>query len=180
MSRSKPVEDWDPYKDHIVEVVVETEAVQVYVLREAPRRVANAVQICFTPWGIGITGDLCPGGNDRGVWSQGGYGRAWFTRASSADYLAGKFLAEVWDRERARLELLDQADDEAQNAEVRAAYKTVAEDDWMDERGLYDALSAAGLDTSDELPGYGYREADVAMLLSLQARLRRHVEGGGA
>lgn len=176
MSRSKPLEGWDPYKDHLVEVVVETEAIQSYVLRERPMSGINAVQIVFTAWGIGITGDLCPGENN-GVWSRSYYGRDWFIKASSPAYLAGKFLNESWDADRARRELLDRASEEA---EIRAACKAVAEEDWMDERGLFEAMDAAGLDTSDGLPGYGYREADVAMLLSLQARLRRHVEGGGA
>jgi len=179
VSRSKPVEGWDPYKDHVVEVVVETEAVQVYELRERPDTNVNAVQIAFTPWGIGITGDLCPGKDNRGVWSRCRYGRDWFIGASSADYLAGKFLEQTWDEDRAREELRWHAKEE-DDRKRKAAYNEVAGSFWNNEHELYQEMVDARLDVDDGVPGCGYDEGDVAMLVSLQARLRRHLEGGGA
>lgn len=171
-------ERFDPYKDHLVEVVVETEAVQVYVLREAPKRNANAVQIAFTPWGIGITGDLCPGKDNRGVWSRNAYGRGWFLKAGGESYLAEKFLEESWDAKRAWDDLEAQLK-EADGARERKRLREVLDSPWEHEHELYEAMSEAGLETGDGVPGYDYRENDVAMLVSLQARLRRHFGDGG-
>lgn len=178
MSRSKAREGWNPYKDHVVNALVETETVQVYELRERPGSSVNAVQIAFTPWGIGITGDLCPGKDNRGVWSRNRSGRSWFTGESSADYLAEKFLDQSWDADRAREELREMAKDET-SRKRKAAYRELATGWWENEHELYEAMSDAGLDTGDGVPGYGDRSADLAMLVSLRDRMHRYLVDNG-
>lgn len=67
-----------------------------------PDQRAQSTLIIFSPEGIIITGDLCPGEN-RGVVSDYGYGLSWFVQDLNPDYLAEKFL-----RKRFVFEVADQ------------------------------------------------------------------------
>lgn len=172
----QPNPDHDPYVGHVVHVLAETRHVQVYDLRPADGSNVNQVLVTFGPSGIGISGDLAPGPSGEGVWSRnvGGRGcREWFVGASSRDYLAEKFLHKVWTAESARAQL--QAELE-RDPDPDRGLVDLLEDPWEQEHELYEAMQHMGCDTADGVYGHAYRESDIDLLVSLQARLRRHFD----
>jgi len=83
----------DPFETHELQVLVETDKVQVYRLAKPGTRI-DSVQITFSPEGIAIQGDQCVAGN--GVCSSYGYGRGWFAGQLAPSYLAEKFFPTEW------------------------------------------------------------------------------------
>lgn len=93
----------DSLKDHVLEQVLDTEKFRAFYLKKPGGGRMMSTLIMFTPEGIVITGDLCPG--QRGVISTLGYGLDWFAGKLSEDYLCQKFFQQGWHRELAEREL---------------------------------------------------------------------------
>lgn len=99
-------------KDHTLEQVLDTEKFKAFYMRPPGGGRMMSTLFLFTPEGIVIMGDLCPGhSGGNGVVSALGYGLRWFTEELSGDYLCQKFLQKGWHAELAREWCLDTARD---------------------------------------------------------------------
>jgi hypothetical protein len=68
-----------------------------YYMKEPEQGRMMSTLFVFTPEGIVIMGDLCPGGpGNRGSISNYNYGLGWFSRKQSEYYLCEKFLSREW------------------------------------------------------------------------------------
>jgi hypothetical protein len=157
---------------HRLEVVGDTPAVKVYRLA-APGTRMMSTQIAFTPEGIGIGGDFCPGGH--GVWSAYGYGLNWFRGSLSGDYLASKFLTRGWVPEYAAASIREWADDAdtERTAEQREGLRELAgqvDNDNMEPSEMRDRLRDLGEDCDDGIPGWAWDPRDHAALIAIQRR----------
>lgn len=87
-------------KDHILEQVLDAEKFKAFYLKNPKYGRMDSCLIMFTPEGIGILGDLCPGNDSRnsGVHAYG-YGLEWFVGRLSWSYLCEKFLCKEWNAE---------------------------------------------------------------------------------
>lgn len=90
-------------KDHVLEQVLDTEKFKGFYLKPPGRTRMMSTLILFTPEGIIICGDLCPGnrGANRGNVSAFGYALDWFASKLGEDYLCSKFLDKDWHEELA-------------------------------------------------------------------------------
>lgn len=71
-----------------------------YYMKEPGQGRMMSTLFVFTPEGIVIMGDLCPGGpGNGGSISSYGYGIGWFSRQQSEYYLCEKFLRREWQIE---------------------------------------------------------------------------------
>lgn len=90
----------DMVHDHILIEQGSTDRIRSFYLKHKDRQVYGRMQstyFLFTPEGIIITGDLCPGNDSRnsGVHAFG-YDLHWFAGRLSESYLCEKFLTESW------------------------------------------------------------------------------------
>lgn len=92
----------DMLKNHYLEQVLDTEKFKAFYLREPGMGRMQSCLFMFTPEGIVICGDLCPGNDSRnsGVHAYG-YGLSWFSQGLSGSYLCEKFLTKEWHPELA-------------------------------------------------------------------------------
>ena len=68
-----------------------------YYMRDPGQGRMMSTLLVFTPEGIVLMGDLCPGGpGNRGSISNYNYGIGWFSRPQSEYYLCEKFMAREW------------------------------------------------------------------------------------
>lgn len=96
-------EDYDEmFAQHHLEQVLDTETFKAFYLKETGMGRMQSCLILFTPEGINICGDLCPGNDPRnsGVHAFG-YGLNWFAGELSWSYLCEKFLSKEWHKELA-------------------------------------------------------------------------------
>lgn len=102
----------DMLKNHFLEEVLDSPKFQAFYLKEPGLGRMQSTLILFTPEGIIITGDLCPGNDPRnsGVTSSLGYGINWFAGKLSPCYLCEKFLSEGFHKEIAGLDCREIAD----------------------------------------------------------------------
>lgn len=86
----------DTLKNHVLEQVLDAPKFKAFYLKEPGMGRMQSTLILFTPEGIIIGGDLCPGNDPRnsGVTSPIGYGLNWFAGRLSPVYLCEKFLYE--------------------------------------------------------------------------------------
>lgn len=98
------------FEKHCLEQVLDTGKFQAFYLREPSMGRAQSCMILFSPEGINILGDLCPGNDARnsGVHAAG-YGLAWFAGRLSWSYLCGKFLSKEWHKDLAAEDCRDRA-----------------------------------------------------------------------
>lgn len=177
-------------KDHKLELVLDAPRFRAFYLKRPGEGRMMSTLIVFTPEGIVVCGDLCPGHGDgasRGVISTLGYGEGWFSGKLSEDYLCEKFLnSMVWELERAQKEVRDNIEqatkelreerksrdnDFARDALARLRrWKAVEETRFETVEQLIDALYDNGFDTSDGPPGYGYPSADAGWLCAIQQK----------
>ena len=151
------------FSQHILDAIIESPQVSCYLLRRPGTRV-NLVQITATPEGICIQGDLVPG-EGHGICARKSL--FWFVGDLSADYLASKFLATAW-HPRIAVETMRSwvvGEDCPEGTDIDGLC-SVADDG--DQSRLRDLLDAAGIDTSDGLPGWGYDPDAVNLLHRIQ------------
>lgn len=88
----------DELKNHVLEEALpETGEFQAFYMKEPGQGRMMSTLFVFTPEGIVIMGDLCPGGpKNQGSISTFGYGLGWFAGRLSEGYLCEKFLSRVW------------------------------------------------------------------------------------
>jgi hypothetical protein len=91
----------DALKNHVLEEVLpQTGEFRAFYLKEPGQGRVMSTLFVFTPEGIVIMGDLCPGGpKNQGSISDYNYGLAWFSSKLSERYLCSKFMTPVWQIE---------------------------------------------------------------------------------
>ena len=89
-------------KNHYLEQVLDTPRFKAFYLKQPGMGRMQSCMILFSPEGINILGDLCPGNDKRnsGVHAAG-YGLDWFAGNLSWSYLCEKFLTKEWHQELA-------------------------------------------------------------------------------
>lgn len=141
--------------------------------------------LVFTPEGIVIMGDWCPGGcagRNAGVISCYGYSEGWFAGRLSPDYLASKFLRKCWQPEKGERQLKERVL-EARHARyierdvAREAFDRIAihNGDGLTAETAYGIFSDAGLSDFEDL-GYDYDPDDFALLVAIQQRFAACIE----
>jgi hypothetical protein len=163
-------------RDHVLTPVLEDEAtgISVWNLHREGTRIMK-VQVTFTPEGIFIMGDLCPG--LYGVGSALGYGIGWFGSQKSEGYLCEKFLTREWVPEYAAEEvedILKVPEDYGLTPDavegLRMVVAALRDDTSYSETRLYDDLDLAEYPLDDGVPGYGYEPSDAGWLCAIQQR----------
>lgn len=92
----------ETFKNHYLERALDSEGFKAFYLKEPGMGRMQSTLFLFTPEGIIITGDLCPGNDSRNSGVQAfGYGLSWFSQPLSEHYLCSKFLCEEFRRELA-------------------------------------------------------------------------------
>lgn len=181
MSEFTPDQAYVLIKDHYLEPVENTGSLKAFYLRDKPNTRIQSTLIMFTPEGIVITGDLCPGRN--GVIGRG-YGLEWFASELSPSYLAEKFLCgNVYDPDRAERRLKEYLSELGREAwqfrdiesirQARNIRDAIKEWSYPFEspESLHDCLG--GLISDQETLygfGYGYPVVDFAWLSAIQRR----------
>lgn len=92
-------EFYEQIKDATLEVIKQSDQVDVYRLRKTPNSRMMSADLIFTPGIIVITGDLRI--TQNGVIALG-YDLDWFTHDLDPHYLASKFLKHEWCPDQAR------------------------------------------------------------------------------
>lgn len=97
-------------KNHILEQVLDTPKFKAFYLKNPKYGRMDSCMFLFTPEGVIICGDLCPGNDKRnsGVHAYG-YGLEWFAGKLSWDYLCSKFLTQEWHIQLAAEDCRDRA-----------------------------------------------------------------------
>jgi hypothetical protein len=92
----------ETFKKHFLEQVLDTPKFKAFYLKAPGLGRMESCLIMFSPEGINILGDLCPGNDSRnsGVHAYG-YGLEWFAGNLSWSYLCEKFLSKEWHKELA-------------------------------------------------------------------------------
>lgn len=185
----------DALKNHVLEEQPAGGKFRAFYMKEPGQGRMMSTLFVFTPEGIVIMGDLCPGGpNNQGSISNYGYGIEWFSKKLSEGYLCGKFLREEWQAEAALEWVLDhieeiqrgehdgEFDDAAKQgkADIDGARKTEIEKfreierdlggGEMDATRFYDALISIGHSIDDDLHGMDYPINTAGWLCALQQR----------
>lgn len=153
-----------------------------YLKRDGDGRMMSTL-IVFTPEGIVIMGDYCPGGH--GIISAYGYGLKWFVGQLSPDYLAEKFLPKAYHEDdaeewfRYELEQVDKAIDppfdnqydldDANLLVRREALQAILDGGEFHECAVMDEWQSIAVDCDDS-PSYTYDRGDKALLSAIQQR----------
>lgn len=148
-----------------------------YYMREPGQGRMMSTLFVFTPEGIVIMGDLCPGGpGNRGSISNYNYGIGWFSKPKSEYYLCEKFLSREWQSVVAadwvkehigQITLNNDADELKQLGEWEDLLHSL-EGREMGADHFHDALQDLGYDHEDE--GYEYPLNTAGWLCGLQQR----------
>lgn len=146
-----------------------------YYMKEPGQGRMMSTLFIFTPEGIVIMGDLCPGGpGNRGSISSYNYGIGWFSRKQSEYYLCEKFLSKEWQLVVAERWCREHIDEMKEDKEDLARL-----DEWQELLGrlqggeigrdqLYDDLQDLDYEPEDE--GYEYPLNTAGWLCALQQR----------
>lgn len=88
----------DALKNHVLEEALPFgHGFLAYYMRDPGQGRMMSTLFVFTPEGIVIMGDLCPGGpGNRGSISNYNYGIGWFSRPQGEYYLCEKFMSKEW------------------------------------------------------------------------------------
>lgn len=102
----------DHFKDHVLTQVLDADKFKAFYLKNPKYGRMESCMILFSPEGINILGDLCPGNDPRnsGVHASG-YGLDWFAGGLSSSYLCEKFLGKEWHQEIAEEDCRVMADE---------------------------------------------------------------------
>jgi len=161
-------------KDHILEELPGSDQLKAFYLKKPGEGRMLSTLFVFTPEGIVVMGDLCPGGpRNQGSISVYNYGLAWFSTELSEHYMCGKFLGEVWQSEVAlgwvrdnRKELVAEGISQDDLIQLEASL----EGGEMSEQDFRQDLEAAGYECDDGVPGYDYDLDEAGWLCALQQR----------
>lgn len=185
-------------EQHVILTACEAPGVAVYRLVHPGQGRIMSVQLAFTPEGISIMGDYCPGGKN-GVNSNLGYGLGWFAGRLGPDYLAQKFLQTGWTKDDARdhienwiantvERLADLADDEDGDCDaeherlstclvnMRAALSDAGDGELADATAYdhhFAHLFPKDSDTETVYPDGDYNEDEAADLAAIQQAFAR-------
>ena len=167
-------------KNHVLEEALpQTGAIRAFYLKEPGQGRMMSTLFVFTPEGIVICGDLCPGGpNNQGSISNFKYGIGWFSGKLSEGYLCEKFLAREWQIEVAEewcrdhiAELKKEAAEDHKPVENLEEWEELLNDLEGGEIGnerFHEALQDIDYDIEDE--GYDYPLNTAGWLCALQQR----------
>ena len=161
-------------KDHVLEELPGTDILKAFYLKVPGEGRMMSTLFVFTPEGIVVMGDFCPGGpRNQGSISVYNYGLGWFATELSEHYMCGKFLGEVWQAKVALEWMRDNRDDlmaEGLKAEDLMPIEAALDGGEMSEQDFRDDLEAAGYECDDGAPGYAYDPEDASRLCALQQR----------
>lgn len=135
-----------------------------------PDQRAQSTLIIFSPEGIVITGDLCPGDN-RGVVSDYGYGLSWFVQELNPYYLAGKFLRKKFVFDVADETFRAMVKDAFDNKEFSVAEEAICEWEEVDPENPIEAVEMCRRHFGEEgceSFGMGYDPKEMKMLVATQ------------
>lgn len=161
-----------------------------YYMRDPNQGRAMSTLFVFTPEGIVVMGDLCPGGpKNQGSISNYNYGIGWFSRPQSEYYLCEKFLSREWQIEVAERwcrehieELKKEAAEEKKVVEKLEEWEELLSTLQAGEIGcdqFQEALQEFDYDIEDE--GFEYPLDTAGWLCALQQRfVELHVMPVGA
>lgn len=167
-------------KNHVLEEALpQTGAFRAFYMKEPGKGRMMSTLFIFTPEGIVIMGDLCPGGpRNGGSISNYGYGIEWFGSQKSEYYLCEKFLvkewqvelAEAWCREHVEEMKKTPEDHPDSLAQIEQWEELLAElqGGEMGRDHFHEVLQDLEYDIEDE--GYGYPLRDAGWLCGLQQR----------
>ena len=172
-------------ENHRLTTLIDTDVVSSYLLLDPTREggLMMSTKLIFTNQLVIVTGDLRPG--RRGVISDAGYGRGWFSRRLPPDYLAEKFLERSYHPNKAKRDVLGMAPENEfgyTGVEITRMLKVMENEwDWMFDTSaqLYDSLSGIVPDMWDFGFGHGYSETDYSWLSAINRRFSETYEGGG-
>lgn len=146
-----------------------------YYMKEPGQGRMMSTLFVFTPEGVVIMGDLCPGGpGNRGSISNYNYGIGWFSRKQSETYLCEKFLSKEWQSVVAARWVREHIDEMKKDKEDLSRLE-----EWQDLLGrleggemgaerFHEALQDLDYDVEDE--GYEYHLQTAGWLCGLQQR----------
>lgn len=167
-------------KNHVLEEVLpQTGEFRAFYLKEPGEGRVMSTLFVFTPEGIAIMGDLCPGGpKNQGSISNYGYALPWFSGRLSEYYLCEKFLrrewqpevAERWCREHIE-ELKQEAAAEKKDVERLSEWEELLSSLQGGEMGcdrFQEALQDLDFDIEDE--GFEYHLNTAGWLCALQQK----------
>lgn len=161
-------------KDHILEELPGSETLKAFYLKAPGEGRMMSTLFVFTPEGIVVMGDFCPGGpRNQGCISVYNYGLRWFATELSEHYMCGKFLGEVWQPQVALEWMRDNREDlmaEGLKAEDLMPIEAALDGGEMSEQDFRDDLEAAGYECDDGIPGYDYDLEEAGRLCALQQR----------
>lgn len=162
-------------KNHVLEEALPFEkGFLAYYMRDPGQGRMMSTLFIFTPEGIVIMGDLCPGGpGNRGSISSYNYGIGWFSKKQGEYYLCEKFLSKEWQSVVAERWVREHI------AELQACKDIGRLGEWQDllvrleggEMGVdhfHEALQDLDYDVEDE--GYEYDLQAAGWLCGLQQK----------
>jgi len=180
----------EEFKSHIISPA----KVQAYRLHCPSQGGIFSCTIVFTDAGISILGDITPERN--GSCTARAYGKNWFARAKSPQYLAEKFLTERFVPQYAAAELRcedswmreqirdDHSIDDARKKQIFQELEDLAnsvEDGSLEPVALINGLSDLGFECDEGVPGWDYCPREVGILAAIQqafARLYAEMDHG--
>lgn len=177
----------DSLKDHILEEIPAGDKIKAFYTKSPKGGRMMSTLFLFTPEGIVLMGDLCPGGpHNSGSISTFGYGVDWFAGSLSEDYLCSKFLVKEWVPESAikyvdyEIESLEAqkaqedakpGDFEVKLRELKYLKRDLEEKLIESEHEFYDRLiEIDAYYCSDGIPGYDYEPGAAGWLCALQQK----------
>jgi len=166
----------DALKNHVLEEVPAGGEFRAFYLKEPGHGRMNSTLFIFTPEGIVIMGDLCPGGpKNQGSISDFNYGLGWFSRPQGEWYLCSKFLRKVWQSEAAlewvqdHIKAIEKGEEAGDIEEFREIESDLQYQN-LDAGHFHDALETAGYDIDGELPGEDFPRNTAGWLCALQQK----------
>lgn len=153
----------------------------VYRLTPPDGSLAGSVTVACVDGYLAIFGDLCPGveyHDNRGVFSVERKPLAWFAGDLSPQYLASKFLKEVWEPSAAAAACRELATDPAWDSDVADLHDLADRAEQIQIRDT-DAIvewcqDLAEIDSDPETIAacYAYDPDNLALLVAIQRRFR--------
>lgn len=159
------------FEKHFLEQVLDTEKFKAFYLKEPGMGRMQSCLILFTPEGIIICGDLCPGNDPRnsGVHAFG-YGLTWFAGHLSSGYLCEKFLSKEWHKELAIEDCRDRAEEILDGETIHFDYDPVLEDAMEERDALAPELRAYLEDRRHPTPFIPSKEDILSLITPLREK----------
>jgi len=163
---------------HVLIPVEVSDNFKLYTLNR-PGTIVYSVYIAEFARRLCLSGDICLGGNDRGIVSSPGYGVAWFSGHLAESYLCQKFLREEWQWDVAVRGIKQHIEDDRNDGEglyLENEHKLDElinnhfwEYDEPNQAEYYEYMTSIGHDGC-ELPGFDYPRMHAGWLCAIQQR----------